>query len=74
LSPAARDAARAGRVVAFDETRGLGEIEADDGGRYPFHCTRILDGTRTIPVGALVTFEVVPAPLGRWEGSAITRR
>jgi hypothetical protein len=64
----------AGRVVAFDEARGLGEIEADDGRRYPFHCTRILDGTRTIPVGTAVTFEVVPAPLGRWEGSAIARR
>lgn len=61
-------------MVAFDETRGLGEIEADDGTRYPFHCTRILDGTRTIPVGTAVTFEVVAAPLGRWEAAEIARR
>ena len=35
-----------GTVVAFDEARGLGELESVDGGRYPFHCTRIADGTR----------------------------
>lgn len=61
-----------GRVVEFDEHVGLGQVEADDGRRYPFHCTRIADGTRTIPVGAAVTFEVTPGHLGRWEASAIT--
>ncbi len=60
-----------GRVIDFDEHVGLGEIEADDGRRYPFHCTRIADGTRTIPVDAAVTFEVVPGHLGRWEASAV---
>lgn len=61
-----------GRVVEFDEHVGLGEIEGDDGRRYSFHCTRIADGTRTIPVGAAVTFEVVPGLLGRWEANALT--
>ena len=59
-----------GTVVAFDEPRGLGEIEAD-GVRYPFHCTAILDGTRSIAVGAEIGFEIRPAGMGRWEATAI---
>ena len=62
-----------GTVTAFDERRGLGTIDAD-GRDYPFHCTAILDGTRTIDVGADVTFEVRPAGMGRWEAAAIARR
>lgn len=59
-----------GVVTEFDEDRGLGTIEA--GGRtYPFHCTRIADGTRTIDVGARVAFEVRPGLLGQWEAAAI---
>jgi cold shock CspA family protein len=61
-----------GRVVSFDEPRGLGAIEADDGGgTYPFHCTALLDGTRTVEVDSLVTFEVRPGGLGRWEAIRI---
>jgi len=59
-----------GSVSAFDERRGLGEVRADDGTAYPFHCTAILDGTRTIAVGAAVEFEVV-GHLGRWEAARI---
>jgi hypothetical protein len=59
-----------GTVVEFDEPRGLGVIESD-GVRYPFHCTAILDGTRTIAVDTPVTFEVRPAGLGRWEATAV---
>ena len=66
--------ARSGRVVEFDEHRGLGVVTADDGTRYPFHCTQIADGTREIPVGAAVEFTVAPGPLGRWEAVAIHRR
>ena len=61
-----------GSVTAFDERRGLGEITADDATVYPFHCTVIADGTRTIDVGAKVDFEVVPGRLGQWEAAAIT--
>jgi len=61
-----------GRVAAFDEHRGLGEITGDDGTAYPFHCTAIADGTRTISEGAVVDFEVRPGRLGRWEAAAIT--
>lgn len=60
-----------GTVVAFDERRGLGEIESTDGARYPFHCTRIADGSRTIEVQAAVEFEIVPGHLGTWEAAAI---
>lgn len=60
-----------GTVVEFDEARGLGHIVADGTG-YPFHCTAIADGTRTIEVGASVAFEVRPGGLGRWEATALT--
>jgi CspA family cold shock protein len=61
-----------GQVVEFDEARGLGTVES--GGRtYPFHCTQIADGTRTIEVGTPVTFEVAPAVGGRWEARALTK-
>jgi cold shock CspA family protein len=63
-----------GTVVSFDEGRGLGEIESD-GERYPFHCTAIADGTRSIAVDAEVEFVVAPGPTGRWEaGQIIPRR
>ena len=61
-----------GVVAAFDERRGLGEIDGVDGVRYPFHCTRIADGSRTIAVNTVVEFEVVPGHLGRWEAADIT--
>jgi cold shock CspA family protein len=60
-----------GTVVAFDEERGLGELEADAGGRYEFHCTAIADGSRTIAVGASVAFDVVVGPLGGTEAARI---
>jgi CspA family cold shock protein len=60
-----------GTVVEFDEPRGLGTIESD-GTRYPFHCTAIADGTRTIAVGTKVSFEVRPAGMGRWEATTIS--
>jgi len=61
-----------GRVVAFDEAVGLGEVERDDGTRYPFHCIEIADGTRTIAVGTAVTYTLL-CKLGRYEAAQITR-
>ncbi len=63
-----------GQVIAFDSKRGLGEIRGADGRAYPFHCTKIADGTREIAVGVAVEFTVVPGPLGRWEAVAIRQR
>jgi cold shock CspA family protein len=60
-----------GRVTAFDEHRGLGELAADHGTTYTFHCTAIADGTRTIEVGTAVEFGVVAGHLGRWEAAAV---
>jgi cold shock CspA family protein len=62
-----------GTVTQFDEPRGLGAIESD-GVTYPFHCTAISDGSRTIAVGTAVTFEVRAAGMGRWEAAAIAPR
>ena len=63
-----------GRVTSFDDGRGLGEITGDDGTVYPFHCTMIADGTRTIAVGTAVEFDVIAGHLGRWEAAAVTPR
>jgi cold shock CspA family protein len=64
-----------GRVVAFDEHRGVGEVEttAGNGARYPFHCTAIADGSRTVPVDAVVEFRVVAGPIGTPEAAAVRR-
>ena len=70
----AAGAAKEGTVAAFDSKRGLGEICDGDGRAYPFHCTKIADGTREIPVGVAVEFRVAPGPLGRWEAVEIRRR
>ena len=45
-----------GVVREFDEGAGLGVVAGEDGADYPFHCVEIVDGTRTVPVGAAVTF------------------
>jgi cold shock CspA family protein len=60
-----------GTVTEFDDPRGFGVVTADDGTRFPFHCTAIADGTRTIEVGTVVEFEVVPGRMGRWEASRL---
>jgi CspA family cold shock protein len=60
-----------GNVVEFDERRGLGVVADDDGTRYPFHCTQIADGSRTIEVGTTVTFQIAAGVLGRLEASSI---
>ncbi|MGQ0430890.1 MAG: hypothetical protein ACT452_00620 [Microthrixaceae bacterium] len=61
-----------GTITAFDEGRGLGSLRAA-GVDYPFHCTALVDGTRTIDVGVPVTFSVRPGGMGRWEATAIER-
>lgn len=59
---------RSGTVSEFDEKVGLGSVAGDSGGdRYPFHCTQIAGGSRTIDVGARVSFTVIPGHAGIWE-------
>ena len=57
-----------GRVATFDEHRGRGEVEARGGMRFPFHCTAIADGTRTIAPDTPVRFRLVIGPLGALRG------
>jgi cold shock CspA family protein len=59
-----------GSVVGFDRDVGLGEIVDEAGARFAFHCIEIADGTRTIDVGADVSFDLV-AKLGRYEAASI---
>ena len=58
-------------MVAFDDGRGLGEVETGSGTRLAFHCTAIADGTRTIHVGTRVRFKASAGPLGRTEATSI---
>jgi len=60
-----------GRVAAFDERRGLGEIVSEDGRSFAFHATAIAKGSRKIAEGAPVEFDVEPGLPGRWEASRI---
>lgn len=61
-----------GVVAEFDEDRGIGLIQRDDGTNYPFQCLSIADGTRTIPVGVSVAFSVAAGRMGKWEATSIT--
>ena len=58
-----------GEVVSFDEDAGYGVVRAENGAEHFFHCTAVADGSRTIAVGASVSFEVVAGRRGRWEGA-----
>ncbi|HEY4378008.1 MAG TPA: cold shock domain-containing protein [Acidimicrobiales bacterium] len=64
-------AVSSGVVVAFDDLAGHGLVRDDAGEEWFFHCTRIADGTRTIAVGAAVTFEAVAGPTRGWEASGL---
>ncbi|MBV8959541.1 MAG: cold shock domain-containing protein [Actinobacteria bacterium] len=61
-----------GRVVEFDDARGFGAVEGDDGKRLFFHCTAIADGSRTIAVGAEVDYDVTAGHQGRWEAKRLS--
>jgi CspA family cold shock protein len=61
-----------GVVVDFDEAKGYGSVEdSSTGTRYFFHCTQIADGTRSIPSGADVEFDVGAGRQGRWEAMGL---
>jgi cold shock CspA family protein len=65
----------AGTVASFDDAKGFGTVRDDvTGDEHFFHCTAIADGTRTIDVGAVVAFDVVPGRNGQWEARAIRPR
>jgi len=59
-----------GLVKEFDDGRGVG-IVSSEGSDFPFHCTRIADGTRTIAPGTTVEFEVAAGLPGQWEAVGV---
>ncbi len=70
MTELARGTGRRGVVAAFDEQSGLGAIDGVDGVSYAFHCIEIADGSRSIVIGADVSFDLL-AKLGRWEAANI---
>ena len=62
-----------GVVSDWDEHGGYGTVTADDGTEHFFHCTRLVDGSRTTSVGERVTFDVEAGRLGRWEATNIVK-
>jgi cold shock CspA family protein len=65
-----------GRVEAFDEKRGLGSVrELSDAQREAvlFHCTAILDESRTIPPGTLVSYALIAGNRGEIQATDICR-
>ena len=63
---------RTGTVVEFDDPRGIGIVRDAAGHEYPFHCTAVADGSRTIPVGVTVRYVVRAGHLGRYEAREIS--
>ncbi|MEN9505738.1 MAG: hypothetical protein RI958_1664 [Actinomycetota bacterium] len=55
-----------GVVSSFDDHVGLGQVTADDGRTWLFHCIAIADGSRSIEIGARVDFELMPK-MGQFE-------
>ena len=72
MTELARGTGRRGAVSSFDEASGLGTITSTEGVEHPFHCIEIADGSRTIDVGAEVSFDLL-AKFGRWEAANIRR-
>lgn len=62
---------RTGTVTEFDEHVGLGKVQTEDGDSYLFHCTQIADGSRSIEIGAVVSFAVVPSHKGTYEAANV---
>jgi CspA family cold shock protein len=62
----------AGSVTSFDVARGVGTVTAD-GRDYFFHCTQIVDGSRSVAVGTPVRFRVVPGRRGDWEAAHLEK-
>lgn len=59
-----------GKVIHFDDVRGLGTIRADDGSELSFHSKSVTDGSA--PIGARVAFVAVAGHLGKVEAAGIT--
>lgn len=63
-----------GTVADYDEHAGFGTVRAEDGRELFFHCTQLADGSRTVEVGAIVRFEIVPGRQGNWEAARVEKQ
>lgn len=59
-----------GTVTEFSDARGLGTVTTQAGREYLFHVIEIADGSRTIEIGASVTFRALPK-FGRFQACRI---
>jgi hypothetical protein len=61
---------RRGSVQSFDAASGLGMVESGDE-TWPFHCTALADGSRTVSAQNVVDFVLRAAHHGCWEAADI---
>ena len=61
-----------GIVVEFDLDRCLGVVQGDEGDRFAFHGTALIDGTRNVAIGTKVRFVTAPGHLGKLEARDLT--
>lgn len=59
-----------GQVTTFNVASGDGAV-SDGVDSWPFHCTQIGNGARSIRVGTAVRFDVVAGLPGRWEATRL---
>jgi cold shock CspA family protein len=62
-----------GRVEAFDDHRGDGQVRSDRGEALYFHCVNIADGSRSIALGTLVAARRSVGHLGHDEAREIVK-
>lgn len=57
-------------MQSFDDATGLGVLESG-GDTWPFHCTALADGSRTVAVANAVDFVLRAGHHGRWEATDV---
>jgi len=62
-----------GRIEVFEELRGDGILESDEGIAFHFHCVNIADGSRSVNLGQRVSARRGVGHLGRDEAFAIEK-
>ncbi len=66
-------AGRIGRVSSFGVVEGAGTV-TDGETTWPFHCTQISGGARTVAVGTEVEFDIEAGLPGVWEAVRLRAR
>jgi cold shock CspA family protein len=59
-----------GEVTSFDAASGEGVVASAERS-WPFHCTQIVGGARSIRAGTAIQFDVVAGLPGRWEATRL---